>query len=637
MKTYFTTIVLIALASLSINAQNTFERVYGENDYDEGFGAISYNNGYFIAGSIMSSSTSYDGCLIKTDSLGIKEWILKFGGTDTDKLRCIENTSNNNIIMCGQTASVGAGSDDAWIIKTDSLGNILWEKIYGGTGSDILYCIKETPDSGFIAVGETKSFGPNIPSNPNMYIIRMDINGDTLWTKALDYGGADKDVARSVTILASGSFVVTGNSSRWESTNLRRDLRLSKFDSFGSSMWSRTYYSTLPGDYEYGYAVKQTLDTGFVVAGYYSSIGWNYGVLLKTDSIGNYQWYSQVSGASFGDDAYVKNIDITSDSGFVMTGYISDPYVLSGDPLAIWKYDKTGSLDWTRIYGGSQADAGNFISTQDDNGFLVAGYTQSKSIFGSNDIYLIKTDSIGYADLQIWTSSDTTICEGDTAQLYVSSNHSGVTYSWLPTITIEFSDSSHTQAFPLTTQTYYVTVTSGIDFKVDSINVEVSPIPPTPTINYINDTLFSSSPIDNQWYNQSGVIVGANSYYYKPIVTGDYFVIVTNTNACISDTSNIINVVISSIEENNKKLQIQIYPNPTTGLISIKAEGMESIEVMNISGQTILKHSRENGNPGIWMPDQAGHVINLATQPKGIYIIKVTTNKGVTVQKIVLE
>ncbi len=629
MKKYFVILGLLTLISVRSNAQTIFERVYGENDYDEGYGAMPYTNGYFLTGCINSSTTSYDGFLLRTDTLGNQKWLLKFGGTSTDKLLHMEKTIDNNLILCGYTASSGVGSDDAWLIKTDSLGNILWEKTYGGTESDKIYCIKEMPDSGFIAVGETYSFGPNTPSYPNMYIIRTDKNGDTLWTKAIDHGGAFEDVAKYVTVLSSGDFVITGNSSHWESTYFRSDLRLSKLDNSGNILWSRTYYSAIPGDWEEGYSVKQCFDSGFVVSGYAASSGWNYGILLKTDSFGNYQWSRQVSGHPYGDDANVEDVDITPDSGFVLTGYINDPYSVPGVPLAIWKYNKTGNLMWTRIYGGSQSDGGNYISTQNDKGFLIAGFTNSKNLYGQTDIYFIKTDSLGYADLQIWTSADTTICAGDTAHLLIIANHSGVTYSWAPTATLVNPNSCNPFAYPSSSQFYYVTVTSGTDTAIDSIFVNVVPLPLTPNIFLQNDTLFSNTISGNQWYNQSGIITGATAQYYIPVATGDYYVIVTNSNGCVSDTSNIIHVIITEIAENNQIPQIKIYPNPTNSQITIELNnnGDYTIEILNLKGQ------REQ----IFKTHEPVNNIDITKISNGFYFIRVINEKEITTYKLIKQ
>ncbi len=93
----------------------------------------------------------------------------------------------------------------------------------------------------------------------------------------------------------------------------------------------------------------------------------------------------------------------------------------------------------------------------------------------------------------------------------------------------------------------------------------------------------------------------------------------------------------SGIQENTINTEISIYPNPTNGKITIQAENIIGIEVMDITGKTIIKHCRESGNPEKWIPDQVRNEIDLSHQPKGIYIIKVTTNKGVAVEKIVLE
>ena len=91
----------------------------------------------------------------------------------------------------------------------------------------------------------------------------------------------------------------------------------------------------------------------------------------------------------------------------------------------------------------------------------------------------------------------------------------------------------------------------------------------------------------------------------------------------------------TGIQEYESNFKCNIYPNPTIGKITVQAEKVLGIEVLDITGKTIIKHSRENGNPEKWMPNQAGHDINLGSQPKGIYIIKVTTDKQTITRKLI--
>ncbi len=120
-------------------------------------------------------------------------WTRTYGGDDGEEGCSVQQTADGGFIIAGTTHSFGAGSDDVYLIQTDSNGDTLWTKTYGGYHKDWGNSVKQTNDSGFIITGMTQ----NIDSvYGDVFLIRTDSNGDTLWTKT--YGGENSDHGYSV-------------------------------------------------------------------------------------------------------------------------------------------------------------------------------------------------------------------------------------------------------------------------------------------------------------------------------------------------------------------------------------------------------------------------------------------------------
>jgi len=102
----------------------------------------------------------------------------------------VQQTADRGYILAGRTRSFGAGQDDVLFIKTDSLGDILWIKTIGGYYNDYAYRVQQTADHGYVLSCETESFGAG---GSDAWLIKTDSLGDTLWTRT--YGGALYEVA----------------------------------------------------------------------------------------------------------------------------------------------------------------------------------------------------------------------------------------------------------------------------------------------------------------------------------------------------------------------------------------------------------------------------------------------------------
>jgi len=156
--------------------------------------AAADDGGYIIAGRKCTlSGEDPDVYLLRLDANGDTLWTKTYGGTASDGGCCVQQTHGGEIVIAGWTASFGAGGYDVWLLKTDAYGDTLWTRTYGGAGGDGGYSVQETSDGGYIIAGGTYSFGEG---ECDVYLIRTDANGDTLWTKT--YGGIGSDVGLSI-------------------------------------------------------------------------------------------------------------------------------------------------------------------------------------------------------------------------------------------------------------------------------------------------------------------------------------------------------------------------------------------------------------------------------------------------------
>ena len=154
----------------------TWEKTFGGSNSDAGYSIQeTQDGGYIIAGYSNSFGTSQiDVYLVKTDSTGAESWSRTYGGAIYDLGYSVQETQDGGYIIAGMTESFGAGDYDAYLIKTNSSGDVVWDMTYGGTGADRGYAVQETQDAGYIIAGVTDSFGAG---GIDVYLIKTDSNG----------------------------------------------------------------------------------------------------------------------------------------------------------------------------------------------------------------------------------------------------------------------------------------------------------------------------------------------------------------------------------------------------------------------------------------------------------------------------
>ncbi len=375
---------LTIIIGLFSNAQITFEKTYDGTDSDIGYSVQQIaDGGYIIVGGTGSFGVGYnDVYLIKTNENGDTLWTKNYGGTSYDDGYSVQQTSDNGYIIAGVTNSFGAGYNDVYLIKTNESGDTLWTKTYGGTDHDRGFSVQQTLDGGYIIAGYTESFGAGIY---DVYLIKTNANGDTIWTKT--YGGIDSDIGRAVQQTSDNGYIIAGYTSSFGAG--LTDVYLIKTNESGDTLWTKTYGGT---DNDWGFSVQQTSDNGYIIVGKTSSFGagsWDV-YLIKTNENGDTLW-TKTYGST--DNDYGYSVQQTTDNGYIIAGNTYSFGTGTGDVYLI-KTNEEGDTLWTKTYGGTDNDGGNSVQQTSDGGYIIVGSTGN--IFaGSADVYLIKTDVNG--------------------------------------------------------------------------------------------------------------------------------------------------------------------------------------------------------------------------------------------------
>ena len=373
--------------------QLNFQHLIGGSDHDRAQTIFNtYDNGFIINGASFSfGAGNVDAILIKTGNQGQILWSYAYGTSVYDNSEFAIETSNHDILCAGRSNIQSGFPTAAIIFKTDSAGNLLWSKSYGGTGNDNLVQVIETFDNGYAAVGYSGSLSSG---SSDILLIRTDVNGDTLFTRS--FGSAEREDGLSIIQLPDNGFLITGRQITFPGGNEESDGLLLRTDSNGNLLWTKQYGDSL---WEELTSVRLLPDNGFIFTGSTSSFGaGNYDILLmKTDSSGNVQW-SKTFGNSYTDAGY--DIHITDDFSFILSGYTESlgyGHKLGGDSANIFlmKTNVNGDLQWMETYGDGLQDEAFRSAKAKDGGFLISGFTNNYLFNDSSQMVFIKTDSAG--------------------------------------------------------------------------------------------------------------------------------------------------------------------------------------------------------------------------------------------------
>ncbi len=347
------------------------------------------DGGYIIAGTTTSfGSGGRDILVIKTDDTGDTVWTKTFGGAiDNEYGFCAQATSDGGYIISGVASSFADVAGDIYLIKLNTDGDTLWTKTYGGIGYEWGASIQHTTDDGYIICGQTPAFGAG---GFDAYLVKLNASGEITWTKT--YGGSGQEIGLTVQQTADGGFLLSGLMDTYGAG--ADDFYLVKTDALGTVAWTKTYGES---GMESSAVALQTNDGGYIIGGTSENtlgpLGPNM-CLIKTTALGDTLW-SKLYGGSLIDECY--DVIQTSDGGYMMCGK-SFSFSAAGDyDVYIVKVNGEGDTQWSKTYGesggGAANDIGYSIQQTADGGYIISG----ESVLGAGikNAYLIKTDANG--------------------------------------------------------------------------------------------------------------------------------------------------------------------------------------------------------------------------------------------------
>lgn len=281
---------------------------------DGGYVAAGYSNSN--DGDVTGHHGGNDYWIVKLDNVGDLQWQKSLGGTGIDEASSITQTTGGGYLVAGSSSSNDGdvtgfhGGSDYWVVKLDGIGNIQWEKCFGGTVSDIAYAVRQTYDGGFVVAGLSNSSNGDVTGNhggSDHWIIKLNGSGNLQWQQCL--GGSGNDNARSVQQTSDSGYVVTGstlsNNGDVSGNHGGSDYWLVKLDGIGNIQWQVCMGGTLS---DQAYSVYQTADEGYFVTGFSISNngdvtgnhgGWDYWVVKLSPVVGIEEVSSRSSSTLF--------------------------------------------------------------------------------------------------------------------------------------------------------------------------------------------------------------------------------------------------------------------------------------------------------------------------------------------------
>jgi hypothetical protein len=357
-----------------------WHRAYGDTLFDNGLSVIETGDGYYLtAGSLQyrdleSGEINTDAYVLKIDADGDTLWARRYGGGSGDVARSVIEASDGNYVIAGYSNSWSAGDLDFYVIKIDPDGNLIWETTIGNSpGEDAGYCVREVPDSSYRIVGTTDAYG-------DTDILLVGVAADNSWSWQHPYVAPSYQHANRIEVTPSGDLIIVGTT-----FTTSMDVYLMKINSMGDTLWTRAYNF---GSHDYGMSVKPVSYYAYIISGYSTAAGApiQNALLLKVGSTGNVNWSKFYGGA--GNDLGTS-VEALSDGGFVFTGQ-TESYGAGGRDVWLVRTDASGDTLWTTTYGGVANDAGWEVRSTSDGSFIIVGQTTSFG-HGSGDIYVLKT------------------------------------------------------------------------------------------------------------------------------------------------------------------------------------------------------------------------------------------------------
>ncbi|MBK9729796.1 MAG: T9SS type A sorting domain-containing protein [Chitinophagaceae bacterium] len=648
------------------------------------YSGISGDKAEINQGSELSLSPDY--WIVKLSNTGDILWQNTIGGSGDDQLTGIIQTNDGGFLIGGSSSSPVSGDKteanigglwaDYWVLKLDNYGNIIWQNTIGGSNTDVLNSLIQTSDGGFLLGGYSYSgiSGDKTQASKgadDYWIVKLDDSGNIVWQNTI--GGSVEDYLYSVVQTTDGGFLLGGLSysdisgDKTEANQGNSDYWIVKINESGAIIWQ----NTLGGSSYDGLAsLIRVTNGGYLLGGSSSSGisgdkaenkmgGYDFWVILIDES-GDILWQNTIGG---GFDDYLSSIIQTIDGGYLLVGYSKS--VISGDKTEngsgledywVVKLDKSGNILWQNTIGGNSFDKLRSIVQSNSGGYLLAGDSgssisgdKSESCQGNNDYWVVKLSADVCTDFTVFADSDDDTF-GDAAYTITATNCT------VPSGYVENSldcNDANEAIHPGATE-----IINGIDDDCNGIVDDVVCTLPDglQSIDITSNSAklkWAPAAAATQYSLRYKVASGATWTILKPqgkskIVEG----LLPNTkyvwqikSVCGNDpkiTSDwsakqfFTTLPLKITNENAAATSLEIYPNPSSGNTTLHfnftQSSQVSIKIFDVNGKEIsnvLNSTYEAGDHSIQ--------INTASFTKGIYLVRMISEDGIQKQKLILQ
>ncbi len=543
----------------------------------------------------------------KISNDGTIQWEKKYGGSGFDKLSMIIRTADGGFVLMGQTnssdLSASFGGTDLLLLKINTNGTIIWEKIIGGAGEDIANGLVVRSDGGFCIVGSTNSDFENNTKMPfsKGWILRLDNAANIIWNKSV--GGSNTDILTKIVTAPDGMLLAIGNSQSASdditTNNGLADGWLIKFDDAGNLLFSKNYggsqndrFSDILIAFDELLIIGETTSNDIDIN---DSFGGKDLWFVRTSDTGNLLASKNFGGCG---NESGQAILQKKDSLFVLgnTNSIDGDFVASkgNSDMFIGLLNPNGELLESTVWGGNEYDEVFAAAVSNDDELFVAGFSSSNdgNLFANNgreDFWVLKTQNtdsdttVNEPINEVSLGDDIAICAGSVVEIDASANCSDCTFLW-----DDGSEDAIRQFSPSTTTQYEVTITD--EQNVDVIGNILVQVFPELNITLVENPITCNDLSDG---SLSVDISGGNEQYSIVWSTGQ-------TNMSINNLSgNIYEVTVSdgigctasasTVLVNPSPLELSFSTNTvgchsdSTGIIDLELSGGTSPYTFNWS------------------------------------------------------
>ena len=580
-------------------------------------------------------TTATRDCILgRLDANGKVVWKKSLGGTSNDGLGCIINAHGGGYMLCGGTNSTDGdvsghhgttSNSDCWVVKIDTIGNILWQKCYGGSLDEDALRIVATDDGGYLFAARCFSNDGDVTvhhgsaTTSDYWVVKIDSVGKLLWEKS--YGGSGYDAPFALAKTDDNAFVIAGDGSSNDGdasgNHGGSDIWTIKIDDTGKLLWQHPFGG--PGNEDMN-SITLATDGSYIFGGSVDESGGDitmphhghtdsYDIwIVKVSRDGKIIWDKSFGGT--GHD-YEQDVRATPDGGCLVTGYTTsidgDVSGHHGDTTQgtgydgwVFKLDSNGTLEWQKSIGGTKMDGATGIALTPDGGAVLACNTQSSDgdvavNHGGEDAWIVKLAPFMTTELTRDVGVDRILSPGVPNPMLWS-----------------------TDSVPVVVRFKNFGQTNDTDTKVFAM-----------LFNTKGDLLYQDSSIVHVWKSGDSITIT-----FQPFITpapGEYFFSANTNLVADSHSSNdkvTIRIVITSasvdassgyafvLESNN--------PNPftssTTLTYTLPENGHVSLRILDMTGSVVRQEFNDNA-------EAAGPhsvTIDLHGEPNGVYVSELT-------------